>query len=51
VEDKVEPQRPEEEEVGEQPPHLALAEDEVRVEVDVEGRDDLGVGFFWGGGC
>jgi len=41
VEQEVEAERSEEEEVGEESPYLELVDDELRVEVEREGRDEL----------
>lgn len=43
MEHEIEAEAAEEEEVGQQPPDLAAPEDEVGVEVHIEGRDDLRV--------
>jgi hypothetical protein len=44
VEEEVEAEVAEVQEVGRQAPVLALLEDQARVEVDVEGRDELRAG-------
>ncbi len=41
MEHKVDAETAKVKEVGDEPPHLAIPEYELGVEVDVEGRDDL----------